>query len=157
MVTSQALGTASGTVRAFVTGSFGTYRQLHSELGAEERAAFAVVLAAAFREATARRFGEDRTSGDIVEFVAEARARYPRVSESVTALDAENVIRAALGEEDLIDSMSGYAYGAAQAAMLFALTHETETPSDDIDSLLATATRQAEGYLQRRERRSDGH
>ena len=149
-----ALDTATATVRAFLTGDFSAYRQLHEQLDRDERGAFAVVLAAAFRHAATRRFGEKYSIGDVVEFVAQARAQYPHVGEEVTAEDAEKVIRAALGEDSLLDTMSGRAYGAAQAAMLFALTHEDEASRAGIHALVSSATDQAEGYLRRRERQA---
>ena len=60
------------------------------------------------------------------------------------------MIRAALGEDDLINMLNGYAFGAAQTAMLFALTNETVAAHDTIEPLLASAAGQAEAYLQRR-------
>jgi hypothetical protein len=149
-----ALDSASATVRAFLVGDFSTYRQLHGELGKDERGAFAVVLAAAFKEAAASRFGESYDLSEVIGFVAEARAHYPHVAEQVTAEDGEKAIRIALGEDNLLEAMSGRAYGSAQAAMLFALTHETDASGAGINSLVTSATQQAEGYLRRRERRS---
>jgi hypothetical protein len=145
-----AIDAATEAVRAYLTEDFSTHQQLNAQLGKEERAAYAIVLAAAFRSAATSRFGEQYSIGDIIEFVAETRAQYARVADAVSAEDAENAIRAALGEEHLIDAMSGYAYGSAQAAMLFALTHENATARAGIGTLLDSAAEQAEGYLQRR-------
>ena len=109
-----------------------------------------MVLTVAFSEAAVRRFGEQHTPADIIEFVADARARYPTIGEAVSAGDAETVIRAALGEDDLIDTLNGYTFGAAQTAMLFAFTNETDAAHDTIEPLLASAAGQVEAYLQRR-------
>jgi hypothetical protein len=111
-----------------------------------------VVLTVAFNEAAICRFGEQHTPADIIEFVAEARARYLAIGETVPAEDAETVLRAALGEGDLTDSLDRYAFGAAQTTMLFALTSETEAAHNEIESLLDSATRpgQAKEHLQRR-------
>jgi len=149
-VTNAAIATAISTIRAFLTEDFTTYRRLHAQLDNDERGAFALVLAASFREAANRRFGEQHSQADIIEFVAKTRAEYTRTGEAVTAEDAEKVIRAALGEEDLIDTMDGHAYGAAQTAMLFALTHEDNASRDSIDGLLADASEQAAGFFRRR-------
>ena len=46
-----------------------------SELDTSQRQALAVVLTVAFNEAAVCRFGEQHTPADIIEFVAEARAR----------------------------------------------------------------------------------
>jgi hypothetical protein len=72
-------------------------------------------------------------------------------AEAVPAEDAEAVIRAALGEDDLVDGLNGQAFGAAQTAMLFALTRDGSDAA--VDALLGTAAAQAEDYLQRRANR----
>lgn len=51
------------------------------------------------------------------------------------------MIRAALGEDHLIDAMDGRTYGAAQTSMLFAITHENGASAEDVDGLLAEAAR----------------
>jgi hypothetical protein len=145
-VTSMEVTSAVAALRALLTEDLDAYRRLHAGLDAGQRLAFAVVLTVAFDEAAVRRFGGDHTLADIIEFVADARARYPRTGEAVPAEDAETVIRAALGEDDLIDRLDGHAYGAAQTAMLFALTRGDH----DVEALLASAAAQGEDYLKRR-------
>ena len=140
---------AVAVLRALLTEDLGTYRRLHAGLDAGQRLAFAVVLTVAFGQAAVRRFGDDHTPAAIIEFVADARAWYPQPDEAVPAEDAETVLRAALGEDDLIDRLDGHAYSAAQTAMLYALTRD----NDDIDALLASAAPQAEDYLKHRTRR----
>jgi hypothetical protein len=147
-VTNPDVTSAVAVLRALLTEDLDTYRRLHVGLDAGQRRAFAVALTIAFNEATVRQFGDDHTSASIIEFVADARARYPRTGEAVPAEDAETVIRAALGEDDLIDQLDGHAFGAAQTAMLFALTRD-----GDVDALLGSAAAQAEDYLQRRANR----
>jgi hypothetical protein len=149
-MTSMDVNSAVDTLRMLLTEDISTFRRLHSGLDAGQRQAFGVVLAVAFNEAAVARFGEQHAPADVIEFVAEARARYPTFDDVVSAEEAETVLRAALGEEDLLDTLSGYAFGAAQAAMLFALTHETGQARDTIEPLLASAAGQAEEYLQRR-------
>jgi hypothetical protein len=108
------------------------------------------VLTAAFTKAASQRFGEKPQAADVIEFVAEARAQYPTVGGIVPAEDAETVILASTGDDDLIGVLDGRRSGAAQTAMLFALTRENEAPVAAIDALLAEAATQAESYLQRR-------
>lgn len=144
-MTSMEVTSAVAALRALLTEDLGTYRRLHAGLDAGQRRAFAVVLTAAFNEAAVRRFGDDHAPAGIIEFVADARARYPRTGEAVPAEDAEAVIRAALGEDDLVERLDGHAYGAAQTAMLFALTRD-----EDVEDLLSGAAAQGEDYLQRR-------
>jgi len=108
------------------------------------------VLTAAFSEAAVRRFGEQHNPADVIEFVTEARTRYLTTGQAVPAEDAETVIRVALRGDELIGTLNGQARGAAQTAMLFALTHESGASRDSIEPLLASAAGHAETYLQRR-------
>jgi hypothetical protein len=149
-VTNTDVDSAVAVLRAFLTRDFSTYQSLREGLDADQRQAFSVVLAAAFTSAATRRFGEKPSAADVIEFVAEARARYPTVGGIVSAEDAETVIRASTGDDDLVGALDGRRSGAAQTAMLFALTRENEAPLAAIDALLAGAAAQAEDYFQRR-------
>jgi hypothetical protein len=149
-VTSTDVSSAVAVLRAFLTEDFSTYRRLHADLDAGQRRAFTLVVTAAFTSAAIDRFGERPPAADVIEFVAEARAKYPTTGEAVPAEDAETAIRAATGEDSLIGELDGRASGAAQTAMLFALTHEGNASADAIEALLASSATQAEDYLQRR-------
>lgn len=149
-MTSTDVSSAVTVLRAFLTEDFSAYQRLHADLNAGQRRAFALVVTAAFTGAAIRRFGEQPPAADVIEFVAEARAKYPTAGEAVSAEDAETAIRAATGEDSLIGALDGRASGAAQSAMLFALTHEGGASADAIEALLGSAAAQAEDYLQRR-------
>jgi hypothetical protein len=149
-VTNTDVDSAVAVLRAFLTRDFSTYQSLREGLDASQRQAFAVVLAAAFTSAATRRFGERPPTADVIGFVAEARASYPTAAGILSAEDAETVIRASTGDDDLIGTLDGRRSGAAQTAMLFALTRENEAPAAAIDALLAEAATQAEDYFQRR-------
>jgi hypothetical protein len=149
-VTTTDIDRSASALRAFLTQDFATFHRLHDGLDPDGRRAFAAVLTAAFGRAVDHRFGAQHMQADIIEFVAEARARYPTSSEMVSADAAERVIKAALGEESLIEGLSGRVLGAAQNAMLFALVHEHDTPPEKMDALLAEAAKDAESYFRRR-------
>lgn len=138
-------------LRALLVGDFDTYRRLNAEFGASGNAAFSVVLGSAFIGAVDRHFGEAPSPPDVINFVAEARARYGTTAQLVTTEDAERAIRAVLGEDRLLDGMSGRAIGAAQTAMLFALVQEDGPSPDEIDTLLTRAAEEAAGYFRRRD------
>ena len=57
---------------------------------------------------------------------------HPRTGQAVPAEDVETVIRAAAGEDALIGALDGRAAGAAQTAMLSALTREGGASADAI-------------------------
>lgn len=137
------VSSAVAALRAFLAEDFSTFRRLHADLHAGARGAYALVVTAAFTSAVIRRFGEQPSAADVIEFVAEARAKYPTTGEAVSAEDAETVIRAATGEDGLIGALDGRASGAAQTAMLFALTHEGDASADAIEALLESSATQA--------------
>lgn len=139
-------------IRALLTEDFGAYRRLNTELDRSANKAFAAVLGAAFVEAATRRFGEHPDTSEIIKFVAAARAVYERTGEIVAAEDAERMIRAALGEDHLLDGMDGRTMGTAQTAMLFAIVHETGTSPEQVDDLLAVAEARVSSYFQRNPR-----
>ncbi len=140
-------------VRALLQGDFETYQRLHSELDPSQRPAFSVVLTVAFNEVAVRRFGDNRDPAEIVAFVADTRARYPRTAQTIGAEDAEKLIRAALGEDRLLKELTGQVKGAAQTALLFALTQESDMSPDGIDDLMANVGEQARAYFRRRAER----
>ncbi len=149
-MTNTELDTSVAALRAFLIKDIDTARHLRGELDADGRRAYAVLLGTAFSRAVNRRFAEYHTKANIIEFVAEARARYTRTGETVGAEDAERVIRAALGEDHLIDTLDWRSIGAAQTAVLFALVHEDDGSPEEVDALLAGAAADTAAYLRRR-------
>jgi hypothetical protein len=142
-----AIDNSISVLRALLIYDMDTFRCLHGQQNADERLAFAAVLTAAFNKAATDKFGTQTSASDVIEFVADARARHVG-PEAINAEDAERAIRAALGEDDLIDSMDTSTFGAAQTAMLIALVHQDSFSGEDIGALLATAARQARSFLE---------
>jgi hypothetical protein len=151
-VTNSDIDSSIAILRALLTEDFDTYRHLNAELDRSANKVFTAVLGAAFTEAATRRFSEKPSIPEIIEFVADTRAVYSRTGEIVAAEDAEHMIRAALGEDHLVDNMNGKAMGAAQTAMLFALVHEAGASAAQIDDLLTVAKERASSYFERKPR-----
>jgi hypothetical protein len=136
--------------RALLTDDMDTYRRLNAGLDGEETRAFAAVVAAAFSQAANDKFGKNYTAADVIEFVAEARAQHVG-PETVSAEHAEHVIRAVLGEEELVADMSAYDRSAARTAMLIALVRDAGLST--IDPLLDVAAQQVRSFFERQGRR----
>lgn len=145
------LNKPSEVLRALLLQDFATYRRLNAELSPAANPAFSVLLGTAFMSAVERHFGEDSSPADVINFVAEVRARLETAGQLVSADDAERVIRAALGEDHLLGQMDGRAIGSAQTAMLFALVQEDDPAPDAVDALLSNAREDAAGYFARRQ------
>jgi hypothetical protein len=147
-MTTPAIDSSVSTLRALLSDDMDGFRRLHGQLKGDDRRTFAAVLTIAFNEEANNRFGNDHDTSDIIEFVADARATHVGTG-TVSAEDGERVIRAALGEDELIDAMDAYAYGAAQTAMLVALVRDRDASPQDIDALLQTAGQQARSFFER--------
>jgi hypothetical protein len=62
-------------------GDIETAERLRKALDDDEHHAYVVLVSAAFGQAADRRFGEQHTPADIIIFVADTRARYPKTAE----------------------------------------------------------------------------
>ena len=151
-MTTPAIDKSARIIRAMLADDMDKFRPLHAGLDSDERRVFAALFGAAFYKAANDKFGKDYSTADVIEFVAEARTRYLG-PETVSAEDAERVIEAVLGEEDLANDMSAYARGEAQTAMLIALVRDAGLSAEEIDALLDVAAQQARSYFERQGRR----
>ena len=151
-MTDSGIDSSVAILRALLTEDFETYSRLNSELDRSANKAFAAVLGAAFTEAVNRRFDDKPSPSEIITFVANTRAAYERAGQMVSAEDAEHMIRAALGEDHLVDNMTGHAMGTAQTAVLFAIVHDNGSSAGQIDDLLKVAEARASSYFRRNAR-----
>lgn len=151
-MTTPAIDRSVLIIRALLADDMDTLRPLHTGLNDDDSRVFAALLAAVFFKAANDKFGKDYTVADVIEFVAEARAQYVG-PETISAEDAEHVIRAALGEENLTNNMSAYARGQAQTVMLVALVRDARLPADEIDALLDQAAQRLRSFFERQGRR----
>jgi hypothetical protein len=151
-MTTPATASSVSALRALLTDDMDEFRTRHGQLKGDERRAFAAILTIAFNDEVNGRFGEDHEVSDVIEFVARARTKYVGTG-TVTAEDGERVIRAARGEDDQVDAMDAYQFGAAQTAMLLALVRDRNASPEDIDALLQTAEQQARSFFERQARR----
>lgn len=90
------------TLRAALTGDADGYRRLHSRLGSTTISGYHILVAAAFFEAASRRFGEEGTKADVVEFVGKIRARYD-LTDEIDPRIAERLILATFTDEQIND------------------------------------------------------
>lgn len=148
-MTTPSIDSAVAELRAFLTGDMDTYRRLHGTQDSDARGAFAILLTTACSKAVENRFGEQPSAEDIIDFVSDARVRTIG-PDTIPAEDAEKVLRATPGHEDILTSMNARARAGAQTAMLFALTHENDESQNQIDDLLAHAAEATAAYLRQR-------
>lgn len=138
------LGTSLRALRAFLTEDFDEYkRQLDEVRRRGETKGYGLLLSCAFIEAVERRFGEQHTRSDIIEFVGEFRATYEHLGRQVDPEVGENLILTSIGDEDLKQDVDGETRAAAQTALLLGVVRDLELSADDVDSLLNDALRGA--------------
>lgn len=129
-------------LRAYLEGDLAGYERTIGALQRHDDVdGFAVIATTAFVEAVRRRFEPGWKRGDVVRFVAGVRARWGGATDQIDPLDAEILVRAALGDErpdDLDDTAK-----AAQIHLLTALISDENPDRAGMDRILTRAREQA--------------
>lgn len=115
----------SELIRAMARQDWETIDRLLDELRQKGWSGATQVIAVAFALAVHRRFRPGQDLRDITRFVAETRSRYQDGKE-LPALGMEALIRAALGEENLMDEISPEVSLPAQIVILGTLLQDED-------------------------------
>lgn len=133
------------TLRAYLAGDFEQYEQLYKRMDRQAaRTTFLALIDAAFFEAVDRRFAKDGTRADVIEFVADIRARSDRVSE-IDALTAERLIRAVLGDGTIDDIEDKDRFGT-ETVLLAGLIADEQLDDAGLDAFVADARKLADRW-----------
>jgi hypothetical protein len=122
-------------LRAYLEGDAERYEAWHERV---DTAGYADLLVAAFFEAVDRRFGQNGTKADVVEFVAGLRSRTGSLADAIDPRAAERLILAAFTDEDIADiddKIKGGLYGL----LLAALITDARLSGIDLDEFMAEA------------------
>jgi hypothetical protein len=125
-------------IRANVKGDEAAWKRLGDDPDAE--AAFAV-LTAAFELAVRRRFTPGQDVRDISRFVGGMKDRF--ALDMVRHIDAEALIRAALGEDVSTDGIEMVAESHARQFTIVEVVEQLNLSDRDLDALLAEAEQMA--------------
>lgn len=135
------------TLRALLSDDMDRYRQLFSGLDrAEAKKGYSALVTAGFVEAVERRFGTSYQAANIVEFVAEVRARSDQVAAELDPDVAERVIRVVL-EDAPVDDLSRNAITGAQLLLLIGLVADAQLDSQELEQFLAGARKFADQLM----------
>ena len=107
---------------------------------------YPALVAAAFFEAAHRRFGEGYEKGDIVQFVAAARARFDPTGDQLDPVVAENLILSALKDEPL-DGLNEGTVAQLQVVLLGALIADENLDDAGLDEFMADARELADEWV----------
>lgn len=99
------------------------------------KAGYMVLLEAACFLAIDRRFGEDRSAKDVVEFVGDVRTRAPEFAERLDPVAAERLIRAVLDGTSLED-MDDKTRFSTEGLLLAALIVDEEFDEAGLEAFL---------------------
>jgi len=134
-------------LRAHLSGNQALQQELQARLASPAaRSRYATLVAAAFFEAVDRRFAPRGTAADVIDFVADVRARSERLAEGIDAQAAEQLIGAALTGEDA-PGIDGEAKGRLFIVLLAALASDEHFTDAELDAFLAEARKTADGWL----------
>ena len=135
------------TLRTYLSGNMDQYRRMQAQLDpAAARSGYSALIAAAFFEAVDRRFAKPgTTTADIIKYVADVRARSPRVSDALDPQAAERVIRHALGDGSIRDLDDDTMIGA-QIVILSALIADEQLDDTGLDQFMAEARKLADQW-----------
>jgi hypothetical protein len=121
---------------------------LQQELYKRVTPVYSTLVAAAFLEAVSRRFGGHDSAAEVVEYVADVRARSPRLGEQIDPSAAERLIRHVLTDADVSD-IGSRVRGQIFIVFTGALVSDAEYDDEQLDAFLAEARKAADDVLGR--------
>lgn len=127
------------TLRAVLSRDSAAYEPLRDRLDRTDGwKGYTVLVAAAFFEAVDRRFGAGWSEADIVNFVADVRARHLKDPDVLDPRVAERLILHALGKGSISDLDDGTVAGG-QAIVLRALVADEDWDDAQLDDFMRTS------------------
>ncbi|GIJ21273.1 hypothetical protein [Micromonospora lutea] len=133
-------------IRALARADWDAADTVAAEIGQHGLRGSLGVIGAAFAVAVHRHFGTDATPTDVAAFVASARAEYEQ-GDTLSALDVEGVIRAALGEPELVDNIPAETVLGAEIFVLGQILLEANMSAAELDEFVAEAEDLAAEHL----------
>jgi hypothetical protein len=134
-------------LRALLADDQDLYKALYAQLDRNrDSAGYIAMVTAAFAEAAERRFGENYQPAEVIEFVADARARSERAAQALDPRIAERVIEVALGQGSVAD-VSKTAIASTQLLLLAALVADEHLNDAGLDAFLANSRKLADQIM----------
>ncbi len=136
----------SDLIRAMARRDWGTADRLLDEVESIGWRGGSQVIAAAFAIAVNERFTTSHSPTDVARFVAETRSQFP-AAQSLPTLEMEGLVRAALGEVDLIKNFNPEAALQMQIVILGKLLQDGYHTEPELEAFLADVESTAADYL----------
>jgi hypothetical protein len=137
-------------LRAHLQGNQALQQELYEQIATPAaKTRYMTLLAMAFFEAVSRRFGGRDSAAEVIEYVADVRARAPEVSEKIDPGAAERVIRRALTDDVDVSDISDGMRGRIFIFFVLALVSDAEYDDDQLEAFLTVARKAADDALER--------
>lgn len=134
------------TLKAYLTGDFDRHKRLFGQLDrTAAQTGYTALLTAAFFEAVDRRFAQNGRTADVVEFVADVRARHLKDADEIDPRAAERLILAIFSDEE-VDDLDTETKVSAQIILLYALITDARLDDAGLDGFLAEARKLADEW-----------
>jgi hypothetical protein len=134
------------TLRAYLAGDFDSHKRLFGQLDrTAAKTGYTALLTAAFFEAVDRRFAQDGTTADVIEFVADVRARHLKDADEIDPRAAERLILAIFTDEE-VDDLDTETKVSTQIILLYALITDARLDDAGLDGFLAEARKLADEW-----------
>jgi hypothetical protein len=135
-------------LRAYLRGNQALQQELYGRMTTPAtRARYSALVAAAFFEAVDRRFRGRDSAAEVIEYVADVRARSPEVGQEIDPSPAERLISRVLTGADTSD-ISGRTKGKIFIVFLMALVSDAQYDDVQLEAFLAEARKAADDGLE---------
>lgn len=111
-----------------------------------KKTGYQALVSAAFVVAAQRRFAQDVSPGEVIEFVGDVRSRSPQVADQVDPKIAERVIMAVFTGQSL-DDIDARTSWETQSVLLVAIIYDEHLDDSGLDEFLAEARKLADQWL----------
>jgi hypothetical protein len=137
----------AATLRAELAGDFAGYERLLAGLDSKaDSRGYSALLTAAFHRAVDLRFTRDSPLDEVIEFVADVRARSEQLRDAVDPRVAERVLVAAVGG-DYVSDLSAAESNKLKMILLTSLVADMHLGEAGLDEFLAKARALADELL----------
>lgn len=135
------------TLRAHLAGDFDEYKRLFSQLDrSTAKTGYTALIAASFFEAVDRRFAQNGSNSDIIEFVGSVRARFDESGNDIDPNAAEILIRSVLGDDSDAE-LDDDTVVSTQITLLTALILDEHLDDAGLDEFLDEARKLANEWI----------
>lgn len=135
-------------VRAYLEVDGERAQRLLGSLDASQNFAYQAMIAGAFMAAVTRKFNKQSSRDEIIDYVAQVRARSDEMAESLDPSATERMIASIYGDED-IDDIDPRMVMNIEIFTAVAIVSDKNIHGPELDEFLTTARQYAEKMLSR--------